>query len=337
MHRTVFALALVGCMVWLTGIGAVEPGGQEKPPPTKDVKQEEKKKSDVQEDGKAAVEKKIIGVKVAVPAMRVAPAQKVDGGKAKAAIPRKAAIAVKAVPAMNINVIGQQFLPHFQKIHKAELHFMRMVCECNRQQYEKVAGETGPALKEMAEKFGQKNQNGFIIVNAGLAGTESDDQNDPQLQITQAVSKAVRKNLTTEQADRYEQEIADRMESSKQAVALAYVAKMDKLLHLTADQRDRLTKLLNKKWKYSASRARLLTLGDGYFPAMPDSEISEILSAPQKRVWTAVQRGNVSFGVSLNEDNEAEIQEAWDEPAKKPAASETKTPDKKTTPDKAKL
>jgi hypothetical protein len=329
MHRTAFALALVGCMVWLTASGAVDSAAQEKVPPTKDVKEDKSK--DAKKEAKPIAEKKVVEGRFAVPAMRLAPAQKVE----KAAV-RKAVKAAPAAPAMNANVIAQQFLPHFQKTFKAELHFMRMVCECNRQQYEKVAADAEPKLKDMAEKFAQRNQNGFLIVNAGMAGQESDDQNDVQLQISQALVKSTRKHLPTELADRYEKEINERLEASKQAVVLAYVAKMDKLLHLTAEQRDRLTKLLDKKWKYSANRARLLTMGGPYFPMMPDSDINEILSAPQKRVWTGIQRGNISFGVSLDQDNEPEIQEKWDEPAKKPAAGDAKASDNKTTPDKAK-
>jgi hypothetical protein len=328
MHRTVFAFALVGCMVWLTASGAIDSAAQEKVPPAKDVKEDKPK--DAKKGAQPIAEKRVVEGRFAVPAMRLAPAQKVE----KAAV-RKAGNGVRVAPAMNAN-FAQQFMPHFQKILKGELHFMRMVCECNRQQFEKVAAETEPALKEMTEKFGQRNQNGFIIVNAGLAGQEGDEQNDPQLQITKAMVKAVRKQLPTELADRYEKEINERMEASKQAVVLAYVAKMDKLLHLTAEQRDRVTKLLDKKWKYSASRARLLTMGGTYFPVMPDSDINELLSAPQKRVWAGIQRGNISFGVSLNDTNEPDIVETWDEPAKKSAATDTKASEKKTTPDKAK-
>ncbi len=333
MHRTVFAFALVGCMVWLSATGAGEPGAQEKITPAKDQK-EEKPKAEKKDAAPGVAEKKIVEGRFAVPLVKTAPAQKVEKAKAKA-VPRRAVPALRVAPAMNGNIFAQQFLPHFQKIHKGELHFMRMVCECDRQQYEKVAADSEPTLKELAEKFGQVNQNGFILVNAGLAGQEGEDKNDPQLQISRAILKSVRKNLPTELADRYEKELNERMEASKQAVVLAYVAKMDKLLHLTAEQRDRVTKLLDKKWKYSASRARLLTMGDIYYPTMPDSDINELLSAPQKRVWAGIQRGNISFGVSLDQDNEPEIQETWDEPTKKPAA-DAKAADKQTTTDKVK-
>src|SRR5207249_727047 len=103
-----------------------------------------------------------------------------------------------------------------------------------------------------------------------------------------------RKVLTFELANRYDKELAERMESSKHMVVLAFVAKMDKLLHLNADQRDKLVKLLNAKWKYSANRAQLLNIGSQYFPVMPDTQINAILSEPQKHVWSGIQRGNIS-------------------------------------------
>jgi hypothetical protein len=124
------------------------------------------------------------------------------------------------------------------------------------------------------------------------------------------------------------------MEASNRSVIRAFVVKMDKLLRLSSDQREAVTKLLDSKWKYSASRARLLTIGDQYYPLMPDSEISQVLTEAQKRVWSGVQRGNISFGVQLEIPLQADFVEVWDEPAAKPDAPKSKIEGKPSGSDK---
>jgi hypothetical protein len=70
---------------------------------------------------------------------------------------------------------------------------------------------------------------------------------------------------------------------------------------------------------------------------MPEAEIKEILTPPQQRVWSGIQRQQISFGVSLNDDNEPEIQETWDAPDGKKDASDPKRSDRKPTSERAKL
>ncbi len=342
MNRFAFACALLCSMFWFASSEAVGPGGQEKisEPAKQAVKQD--KKEVVDEKDKAAGEKKAVGVKTGVSATKVMAvpakaAQKEKEVKAKAAVRRVAAPVAVAPMVFNANLAAQQFLPQFQKLHKAELHFMRMVCQPNRQQFEAIARDGEKALKDLAEQFARNNQNnGFIIVNAGMAdGVE--DKNDFHRQISDAVAKSARKVLTAEQANRFDRELAERREANKQTVVLGFVAKMDRLLHLTAEQREKLIKVLNAKWKYSANREQLLNLnlgGGQYFPLMPDAEINPILTEAQRHVWSGVQKGNMNFGVSVNDEGEEDFEEKWDEPARKPAPADTKSKEKPSGSDK---
>ena len=164
-------------MVWLTSIAAVEPAGQEKviaqEPPAKAVKQEEQGKAG--KEKAAAGEKKAVQAKpvLAIPALPLMPAQRVRQGLAAPA--RRVAVPVPVglvPPQANGDFLLQQFLPQFQRTQKAELHFMRMVCQPTRQQFEKIAADSAPALKEAAEKYGRANpnaRNGIMMVQAGRA------------------------------------------------------------------------------------------------------------------------------------------------------------------------
>jgi hypothetical protein len=354
MIRICIAFCLACCMVCLTALAGVGASGQEKKavqegPPVNADKQAnpaDKKETEKQPaekmtgvprivkaplpqanqdklalPDKAQAEKKAGDPKAAKAAVRAAPLQPAPVVKAKA-VPRRAVPAQVMQPvALDANFFEQQFLPQFKSIHKAELHFMRVVCQPTRQQFEKVAADSEPALRALAKRFGSQNQNGMVIVNAGRAGLESEDQTDANRQITELVSKTVRSTLSTEQADRYDKEVAERMEAANRVVVRGFVTKMDRLLHLNTEQREAMLKLLSSKWKYSASRARLLTIGEQYYPSMPDSEINPILSEAQRRVWSSVQKGNISFGVQLEVPAQADFEEVWDEPVNKAAPS----------------
>jgi hypothetical protein len=337
MNRFAYALALMACMVWLTATGAFEPAGQEKVQdvPARDVKQGDKAKTD-KTNGQAVGDKKTDAVKAVKVAAdgKAAPARAQQAKAAKAVPARRVAAPAPMAPAFDANVAMLQFLPQFKQLHKAEMHFMRLVCQPTRQQFELIAADSEPALKELAQKFGQRNQNGFVIINAALVGQADDEQNDAHRLVADVVAKSVRKILAAELANRFDEEIAARMESSKQTVVLGYVAKMDKLLHLNAQQREKLIKLLNANWKYSNNRAQILNMGGEYFPVMPDADINPILNESQKRLWTGVQRGNISFGVNLNNEQEEDFQEVWDEPGQKPAPEKVKTTDKTGGTDK---
>jgi hypothetical protein len=306
MSRIACALSLIGCMVWLASTYAIEPDGQEKV-----IVQEA--------PAKAAV--KIMAVPVQ---------------PAKMAVKEKAAAVRQVAPPMAI--FAQQggdanfLMPQFVRIQKTELHFMRMVCQPSRQQFEKIAADSLPALKAAAQKFAGANPNamgGVMIVQAGI-GRNNEDQSDPQKLVAEVVAKSVRKVLSAEQANRYDKELAERMEDSKHGDVLASVVKMDKLLQLTADQRDEFVKLLDAKWKYSANRLQLLNMGDQWFPAMPNEEINQVLSELQKQVWSGLQNRNVNFafGVAMDNQQQPDIEEVWDEPAQKSAPKGAEPADK---------
>src|SRR5262245_50457026 len=47
----------------------------------------------------------------------------------------------------------QQFAPQFRQLYRTEMHFMRIVCQPTRQQYEKIAAEGEAGLKEATKKY----------------------------------------------------------------------------------------------------------------------------------------------------------------------------------------
>src|SRR5207245_1580194 len=106
--------------------------------------------------------------------------------------------------------------------------------------------------------------------------------------IADAVAKLVRTTLSPEQAARYQEELGKRPAARKRAAVLNLVVHVDKVLVLTPEQRDKLGKILEKKWHDSWNSTQMLMYGDRFFPPMPDAEILPILTDAQKTVWRGI-------------------------------------------------
>jgi hypothetical protein len=224
--------------------------------------------------------------KMAQEAERKAALKRAQEAERKAALDARRK-AQEAVLAQQAQQFEQQFGPQLRQLYRTELHFLRMVCQPTKQEYEKIAADGEPALKEISTKLAQNAR--------GL----SNEQSDPRTPVTTALAKAVRTTLSPEQAARYQKELEQRAAARRQVVLLNLVAKIDKVLVLTADQRAKLGEVLEKNWNESWNQPQLLMYGAQYMPQMPDAKILPLLTQTQQTVWRGIQKVNVRFGINL--------------------------------------
>jgi hypothetical protein len=205
-----------------------------------------------------------------------------------------------------------QFGRQFRHLHRSELHFMRLVCQPTKQQYQKIAADSGVGLKATIKQFA-----GYLREQQQGRWSPT-SQADPREAIAQVVVKSARATLSSDQAARFQKEIDERAAALKRAVVLNLVAMMDKTLILNAEQRGKLRDVLERNWNDSWS-VYVITGGGYYFPSLPDAKIAPILTATQKTVWQGVPKGNVYYGFRLGmvNMNSGDI-DPWDEP--EPAA-----------------
>src|SRR4051794_27639754 len=80
-----------------------------------------------------------------------------SGQEVKKAAPKVAAPTIAAVPLnparafvndAQVQQWEQQYGPQLRQLLRTELHFMRLVCQPTKQQYEKIAADGEPAIKE---------------------------------------------------------------------------------------------------------------------------------------------------------------------------------------------
>src|SRR5262249_6107601 len=148
-------------------------------------------------------------------------------------------VEVKAIPAQAVGEdafllqVEQQYAAQFRQLKRSELHFMRVVTEPTKTQYETIAAEAEPAMKAAVRAFAQSMR--------GIAR----DQKDPHAPLTEAIAKSVRAHLSPEQATRYQKELDLRVAARKRLVVNNLVAMIDRILILRPDQRDKLGEILN--------------------------------------------------------------------------------------------
>jgi hypothetical protein len=272
----------------LLTLGLVSSSGQEK-------------KSDKKGDKKSAVK----------PAPRPAPPQ-----PALPLVPAKPAAAVPLnaqrglVNEAQMQAWEQAYGQQFRQMLRTELHFMRLVTEPTKQQYEKIAADTEPAVKEAIRSL-------LVAANTGNAGGQA----DPRGPIAAVVARSVRDTLSPEQAAKYDKELEERTAARKRAVVLNLVAIMDKHLTLSAEQRDKISEVLTNNWTDSWNQPQMLLMSGQYVPTLPDTKINPILSDGQKLIWRYIPKSNTRFGLNLSMPVVPIENELWDDdPAKKKAA-----------------
>jgi hypothetical protein len=217
----------------------------------------------------------------------------------------------KAVEAEDNNDIqfGPQFSPYFRQLYKTELRFMRLATEPTKQQYEKIAAEGDPSIKVALREYVKRFNGGNGNINTF----------NPSRPMTDAISKAVNKLLSPEQAARYQKELDARITASKRMAVDNLVVMVDKTLNLSADQRLKLVDILLNNWNESWNQTQYFLNEGRWFPAMPDAKISPILTESQRVIWKATNKNNVQFGIGgggLRDGNDLD-EEMWPEDALK--------------------
>lgn len=276
-------------------------------------------------------------------------AAKPDEPKAEAAPEEQAKQAVQAVEALGavlnvfagavggeivgIDPLEQQFLQQFRQLGTTEVNFVRAVCRPNAEQSKKVKAASEVAVKTTTKKFAEIQKK----MQQGIRPGEQPQWPDPRKLMADVLLKAVKESCSEEQAKLYEAELAKRAAARKRVALMNFVARLDRELVLTKDQRDKLAEALNANWNSSwEQQLEVFMYGDSYMPALPDAQVVPVLTDKQKQIWTATPKqqnqiwGWAGFGfvqAVAVEDVVVDAVEQVDAPVK--AVVEEKKPDEK--------
>ena len=209
----------------------------------------------------------------------------------------------------------QQWQQQFRPMLASELRFVRQMCDLSVPQRPKIksAGEAG--LKKAAVDFALFQQGRRNVV-AGAVGKNS--QPNPRKTIHEAIEESLKESLPAGQLARYTAESDARTAQHKRAGILSVVSRLDGILCLTADQREKVTAALVSNCQNQCENwLAMHQFGDQYFPLIPDQYVVGHLTNEQKSVWQGLQK--IEFGSYFGAQGPQELDDSewWgEEPAK---------------------
>lgn len=221
-----------------------------------------------------------------------------------------------------IEAMAEQFVRQVRPIVRAELHLIRTVCKTSKEDQIKLSQEGGKVLKEVAGKVAESQ---FKM----LQGIANPTFFSTPTEVQKAMAAAVKTILTPEQSARYQAEIDTRARAERAIIARALVAKFDRILNLSPDQRTKITASIAKSDSPTAKSMNNIMYNNEYIPAIPDADVVGFLDAQQKTIWQGAERvhySSFSFGISgvnLSDDDFAEE----DDPAAVKQAARRKAAD----------
>jgi hypothetical protein len=212
---------------------------------------------------------------------------------------------------LNGNALNQfeaQYGRHFDQVVKTELHFIRLVCQLTREQYDAMASD-GKLIRT-------KTINKFALLQQGMnRGIQSSSDHDTRKPIADGLLESAKRHLKPDQVAKYESELAERNNAKKEVSVLTTAAKVDRKLVLNTEQRAQVSKILSENWNEPWGSTQMMMYGGDHFPNVPDRELTPILTATQKKVWrTVTQQNQVFFGFNIGMNQGIAIaDEQWDD------------------------
>jgi len=211
------------------------------------------------------------------------------------AIPKAEVRAARQIRVANVPVqVEQQFLPQFRALWKAEMYFIGKVCQPTKEQMDAIQATSAATTAAASRRYAQGMQNG-----GRMALGSSSTGFDPRGLLQESLLPVLKENLKPEQLAHYNEEVAQR-QAAKQSMAVHnLVAKLDRDLLLSSDQREKVEASLTSKWdpSWCQSSQALLNL-DQYFPAIPNDVVTPYLNERQQEIWRGMRKnsGQVFFG-----------------------------------------
>lgn len=176
------------------------------------------------------------------------------------------------------------YTPFVTKVLTSELHFVQKVCEPTDEEFDEIHRAGLLAVAATSKHYEELQK---IRQAAG-------QWPKPQVQITESLQEAIDKILTPEQAERYREEIAARVQAERDAAAGMVLVHIDEALLLTPKQHEQMGETIKEKWNTSWSSGPRLFMYPQYAQLPGTSIVGKHLTARQKAIWTQRSSNNVS-------------------------------------------
>lgn len=248
------------------------------------------------------------------PAPAKAPAEQAAQARVQAAQARALAQAQAQEKALQQQ--EKQFIPQFRVLWKGELHLIRNICQPTDEQLTKLQAG-GQAIAENASAQFVRGRNGGRRVVNGVVTVVKPTSNsvEPRAIIQDVALPVLEAHLKPEQIARYKDELDKARIERRDMVIENLVAKLDRDLQLSGEQREKLAASLATNWEPGwALPAQALMNLDNAFPSLPDKVVLPTLNERQQNIWRSSPKQHMQnyfggFGLFGNQIDES----SWDE------------------------
>jgi hypothetical protein len=228
-----------------------------------------------------------------------------------AAKPAMAKARVLARPGNLDNQI-QQYMRQARPIVRAELIFVRKICDLDVGHFRRINQDAETAFKDAAKTFAEAQQRGRVRV---AGGARTSPGVDGLTVLQEGLASVMKKDLTSEQFAHYQSEVEKRDANRKQCAVRFLVDAIDRDLYLSGSQRLKLTESLLSHWDHGWSVClEYLLYGNQFYPVGIDPHVTPFLDATQKKIWQAAQKmggiGGIGgvFGGFMNDNDALEVE-----------------------------
>lgn len=181
--------------------------------------------------------------------------------------------------------ILQQYVQQLRPLVRGDLHLIRSLCELTDEERQQLSDSVEELLPELAAQYFTSQQNNV-------------SPRDPYKLVSQELATVAETILTPERVAAFRAEIEARDEARKHAVSGVIVAAIDKIVILSAEQRDTLRSALCDSWNEGwLQAAELLSqTSPPRLPAIPEEILSDVLNETQLQIWRSQAPSNIRIG-----------------------------------------
>ena len=205
----------------------------------------------------------------------------------------------------------QQYMRQARPIVRAELIFVRNICELDLEHFRRISHDAEAAFKEVAKTFVETQRRGRVRVPGVLTSPAIDGL----ALLHEGLTSVMKKDLTSEQFTHYQHEVEKRDANRKQSAVRFLVDAIDRDLYLSGQQRLKLTESLLAHWDQNWSMSlEYLLYGNQFYPLGIDAYVTPYLDAAQRNIWQGTQKvggiGGIGgvLGNFMNDNDALEVE-----------------------------
>jgi hypothetical protein len=256
---------------------------------------------DLEAVGKARVERKNVDERLKEAQANVAAAEKARLAQMQARAVQMQAAAAMIDPAQlaaDLDALEKQFTRRFRAALRTELGFVKAVCDPTDDQVDQIRKSLEKYRADVVKTSADFQKR---VARKGLNGQESIGFPDGRQLLRANLPRTVKAHLTIEQIERFQSELDRRERDRTRAAVHTLVARLDRDLTLSAEQREKISESLTSHWNaaWAQQFEIFLQQGDQFVPNFTEKMIGPYLNPIQKKIWRGSQANQANSQIIL--------------------------------------